>query len=93
MQQPRVAVRHRQLHQIGAVVVFDDYGDRPAVHNPSPDEGSWTKDSWRRAITRASVAAFEDIDTSGGKVAVNVPPVPGSRPSIEVLPGFGYRRF
>lgn len=71
---------------------FDYYGDQPDVHNPSPYEGPWTKDSWRRAVTRAMVAAFDDVDTSG-KIAVKIPAVAGSRPPIDVVPAFDYRLF
>lgn len=62
------------------------------MYNPSPYEGPWDKDAWHRAVTRAMVAAFDDVGTSGN-VAVNVPPVPGSRPSIDVVPAFDFRRF
>lgn len=71
---------------------FDYYGEQPDEYNPSPYEGPWTKDAWRRIVTRAMVAAFEDVDTAG-KVAVKIAAVPGSRPPIDVVPAFDFRRF
>lgn len=71
---------------------FDYHDDEPDVYNPSPYDGSWTRDSWRLAVTRAMVAAFGDVDTTG-KVAIHIPAVLGSRPPIDVVPAFDYRRF
>lgn len=60
----------------------------------SPYRGSWTPESWRRAVVDALVTAFgpDSVDTSG-RVAINISAVEGSRPSADVVPSFYYRRY
>ena len=49
----------------------------------SPYRGSWTPESWRRAVVDALVTAFgpDSVDTSG-RVAINISAVEGSRPIL-----------
>lgn len=53
--------------------------------------GPWTPPSWRREVQAALTAKFgaTGIDTDHN-VAILVKEVPGSRPSADVVPSFGY---
>lgn len=58
-----------------------------------PYEGIWTPALWRAEVNKALRTAFgSGVDTSG-KIAVYVPPVPGSRPSVDVVPSFTFYRY
>ncbi len=65
-----------------------------AAPPPPPYQGSWTPESWRKAVVDALVVAFgsDSVDTSG-RVAINISAVEGSRPSADVVPSFDYRRY
>ena len=71
------------------------YGWRPNVTqpapNPSPYTGEWTRETWRAEVVKALQNKFgsKDVDISG-KIAINVPALAGSRPSIDIVPSFKY---
>jgi hypothetical protein len=62
-----------------------------AEPKPAPYTGDWTPARWRQEIVAALVKKFGSgsVDTSGS-VAINVPAVVGSRPSIDIVPSFTY---
>ena len=75
------------------------YDYKPGVIPPTPSpgspyEGRWTPRLWRAEINQALTDAFgsASIDTSG-KVATEISPVAGSRPSADVVPSFLYYRY
>jgi hypothetical protein len=70
----------------------------PSVtHPPSsktdPYTGSWTPAKWRAEVLAALVKQFGSDGVTGGKIAINIKAVPGSRPSADVVPSFKYRRY
>jgi hypothetical protein len=75
-----------------------DYASYVTAPNPALPHntygGKWAPATWRSAVIAALEAKFgkSDVDTSG-KVAINIKAVPGSRPSIDVVPGFHYRSY
>jgi hypothetical protein len=75
---------------------YYDYGSGvtgPPPGSISPYSGSWTPATWRAEVAAALRSAFgAGVDTSG-KVAIYVPPVPGSRPSADVVPSFTFHRY
>ncbi|WP_064257469.1 hypothetical protein [Rhodococcus sp. HS-D2] len=75
---------------------YYDYksGVRGIEPPPRPYQGSWTPDSWRKAVVDALEAFFGagSVDTSG-RVAINIGAVEGSRPSADVVPSIAYRRY
>ena len=75
---------------------FYEYGPgvtpAPAGAIP-PYDGAWTPGAWRAEVAKAlRSAGGAGVDTSG-KVAIYVPPVPGSRPSADVVPSFTFHRY
>lgn len=66
----------------------------PSTSSSTPYQGIWTPTLWRSTIQAALESSFgaSDVDSSGS-VAINVAPVQGSRPSIDVVPSFDYRRY
>lgn len=76
--------------------VYFDYhsGVTPAAPKAGGGyRGPWDPVEWRSAVVRALKAKFPDqVDTSG-KIAINVPAVVGSRPSIDIVPSFEFRRY
>nr|WP_145983070.1 nucleotidyltransferase [Pseudonocardia sp. AL041005-10] len=70
------------------------YSTVPDWRKPPPYLGSWNKQTWRPAIEKALIDYFgaSQVDTSGS-TAINVAPVPGSRPSIDVVPSFEYHLY
>lgn len=63
----------------------------PTTPTGTPYEGEWTPTKLRSEVTTALINAFGSsaVDSSG-KVALVVAAVPGSRPSIDVVPSFDY---
>ena len=58
-----------------------------------PYQGIWTPDLWRKEVLSALCKTFGgDVDETG-KIAIYVPVVPGSRPSIDVVPSFLFRMY
>jgi hypothetical protein len=77
--------------------IYWDYD--PSVAPPTtpvsaPYVGDWSPAKWRAEVVRALQAKFgrDQVDDSGS-VAVYIPEVSGSRPSIDVVPSFHYRRY
>jgi len=65
----------------------------PPVGSVSPYSGPWTPTVWRAEVASALRSKFgAEVDTSG-KVAIYVPPVVGSRPSVDVVPSFTFHRY
>ncbi|MGO4104702.1 nucleotidyltransferase [Leifsonia sp. YAF41] len=62
-----------------------------AEPKPAPYEGDWTPARWRQEVVAALKEKFgsSSVDMSGS-VAINVPTVIGSRPSIDIVPSFKY---
>jgi hypothetical protein len=59
----------------------------------TPYTGSWTPKLWRQAVVDAMTKKFGgEVDTSGS-TAIHLPMVTGSRPNIDVVPGFHFRRY
>lgn len=79
-------------------VFYYDFFPRSIAPVPSqitPYAGRWNdEEEWRAEVTKALQNAFtaSQVD-AGGKVALTVAEVPGSRPSIDVVPSFLYRRY
>ncbi|WP_137992707.1 nucleotidyltransferase [Streptomyces vilmorinianum] len=55
--------------------------------------GRWTPTLLRQEVGRALVKAFGSGVDDSHNVAFYVPPVPGSRPNVDVVPCFEYRLF
>jgi hypothetical protein len=55
--------------------------------------GEWTYEKWRKSVVEAVFAQFGDAVDSSGSIALRVPEVAGSRPSIDVVPGFHFRKY
>lgn len=72
---------------------YYDYmpGQEPTTLVGTPYEGEWTPGKLRDEVTTALNNAFGSsaVDSSG-KIALVVAAVPGSRPSIDVVPSFDY---
>lgn len=66
----------------------------PEPRTIAPYNGTWTPRSWRSEVTKALYSHFglADVDATG-KIAIQVAAVPGSRPSIDVVPSFEYHRY
>lgn len=64
------------------------------VVRPASYSGSWTPESWRSEVVKALESYFgkESINTAG-RLAINIPEVKGSRPSIDIVPSFEYIRY
>lgn len=60
---------------------------------PTPYTGTWTKELWREAVTRALIAKFGSGVDASHNVALFVDEVPNSRPSVDVVPSFGHRLY
>ena len=74
-------------------IYYDSPHVSPPVSQPTAYSGPWTPQAWRQAIVKALTDKFgADVDTSGS-VAIYLPKVEGSRPSIDVVPGFHFRRY
>lgn len=74
---------------------YASYVTKPVPALPgSPYQGPWKPAKWRETVVAAMEAKFgkADVDTSGS-VAIQIKAVPGSRPSIDVVPGFHYRMY
>jgi hypothetical protein len=75
-----------------------DYASYVAQPNPalprSHYKGPWTPTAWRAAVLAALRVKFgeSDVDASG-KIAIKIKEIPGSRPSIDVVPGFHYKQY
>lgn len=77
--------------------LYSDYHSKVTTPAPSSSgvyTGPWKPEVWRAVIVEAMKAKFgaSSIDVSG-KIAIDVAEVPGSRPSIDVVPGFRFRRY
>jgi hypothetical protein len=55
--------------------------------------GPWTPPAWRNAIAQALAAKFAGETDTFGSVAIHIPMVQGSRPNIDVVPGFHHRKY
>jgi hypothetical protein len=75
---------------------YYDYlpGQDPTTPRGTQYEGEWTPSKLRTEVTTALNNAFgqSGVDASG-KIALVVAAVPGSRPSIDVVPSFDYYRY
>lgn len=74
---------------------YAPYVTQPTPPLPgSPYKSPWTPTAWRTTVVAAMEKKFgkADVDTSGS-VAIQIKEVPGSRPSIDVVPGFHYRMY
>lgn len=72
---------------------YYDYmpGQEPATPLSTPYQGEWSSSRLRGEVTAALNNAFGSSGVnSSGKIALVVAPVPGSRPSIDVVPSFDY---
>jgi hypothetical protein len=75
-----------------------DYASYVTQPNPAlphtPYTGKWTPAAWRAAVVAALEAKFgkSDVDTTGS-VAIKIKEIAGSRPSIDVVPGFHYKLY
>lgn len=81
--------------QCGACVYFDYMpGHEPSSRVGHAYEGEWKPAKWRSEVMAAMVKAFgsPNVDASG-KIALAIEAVPGSRPSIDVVPSFNYRLY
>jgi len=67
-------------------------GVAPPVQRPLYT-GPWSQASWRTAVTKAIQDCFGSQVDASGKIAIFVPEVPGSRPSIDVVPSHQYHRY
>ena len=67
-------------------------GVAPPIQRP-PYGGSWSYASWRAAVTEAIKDCFGTAVDASGKIAIFVPEVPGSRPSIDIVPSHQYHRY
>lgn len=67
---------------------------QPSINPFSAYTGLWTPALWRSEVTKAMINRFgsTDVDTSG-VVALEIAAVPGSRPSADVVPSFGYQCY
>jgi hypothetical protein len=78
------------------VCQYFDYmpGQEPASPAGSPYVGEWAPGKLRSEVSTALAKAFgaSNVDTSG-KLALLIGAVPGSRPSIDVVPCFDYRLY
>jgi hypothetical protein len=66
--------------------------DPPTAKAATPDNSEWSSPArFRHEVIAALTASFgaSSIDTTG-KVAIAIAPVPGSRPSIDVVPSYDY---
>ena len=79
-------------------VTYFDYFPREIAPSPDPNHypytGPWNPTNWREEVRLAMVNKFgsSDVDSSG-QIAITIAEVPGSRPSADVVPSFGYRRY
>lgn len=74
---------------------YDNHPDRaPGYRASSPYSGPWTPAKWRLEVVAALANKFgaSDLDTTG-QIAIEVDAVEGSRPSIDVVPAFHFRRY
>jgi hypothetical protein len=72
---------------------FDSFPDVvPAVAKPAY-QGPWNGLAWRTAVEKAMVAKFGSSTKTSGSTAIYIPPVEGSRPSIDVVPGYHFRKY
>ena len=65
----------------------------PQSSKIEPYSGSWTPKTWRAEVTAALVKHFGTDSIRGGKIAINISAVAGSRPSADVVPSFLYHRY
>jgi hypothetical protein len=66
----------------------------PSPSRPSSSyTGRWTPTLLRQEVGKALVNAFGSGVDDSHNVAFYVPPVPGSRPNVDVVPCFEYRLF
>ncbi|MFC1405796.1 MULTISPECIES: hypothetical protein [Streptacidiphilus] len=63
-----------------------------AIDNAEASQGPWTPARFREELGLALKACFNDVDANHN-VAFYVPPVPGSRPSADVVPCFAFRQY
>ncbi|GAB2474020.1 nucleotidyltransferase domain-containing protein [Jatrophihabitans fulvus] len=68
-------------------------GVRAATPTLTPYEGDWTPSKFRAEVTAAINNAFGRSNVTSGTVALAISAVPGSRPSIDVVPSFDYFRY
>jgi len=75
--------------------VYYDYksGVTAPASSDNPYSGSWTPAKWRTEVRAALVNHFGAAGVHGGKIAININAVAGSRPSADVVPSFTYRRY
>jgi hypothetical protein len=57
-----------------------------------PYDGIWTPTQWRADVT-AAIRAYFPSGVSAGTIAIKVAEVPGSRPSIDVVPSYTYTEY
>lgn len=72
------------------------YDSAPGVAPPvqkSAYAGPWTHGPWRAAVVEALRDCFGSQVDASGKIAIFIPEVPGSRPSIDVVPSHEYHRY
>ncbi len=76
--------------------MYYDYGTNVAPPSQALPryEGSWTPDLWRQTVAASLVAHFgEPAVDATGNVAILISEQPGSRPSIDVVPSYQFRRY
>ena len=68
--------------------------DTSQAPTATPYSGGWTPDKWRAEVIAALEEYFgsSSVDTTG-KIAINIPAVAGSRPSIDIVPSFDFTRY
>lgn len=66
---------------------------RPENYHGPAYTGLWTPETWRAVVWGALVDRFGSSVDGTGRVAINIPAVPGSRPSADVVPSFNYVRY
>jgi hypothetical protein len=72
------------------------YESAPGVAPPvqrAAYTGPWTHVPWRVAVTKALADCFGSQVDASGKIAVFLPEVAGSRPSIDVVPSHEYHLY
>jgi hypothetical protein len=79
--------------QCNEVVYFDHERGGNDRRPSSPYNGPWTPEKWRYEVTKAATNAFGVESVDLGNIAIDVAEVPGSRPSIDIVPSFLYYAY
>jgi len=75
-------------------IYYDSGSDVAPPVKMSAYTGSWTPTTWRTEIQKAVVNKLGSagVDASGN-IAIKIEAVAGSRPSVDVVPSFTFRRY